>query len=736
MARLPREVARYAAGVGIAGALAALLGLAQAGLPRPTPALGVLFVAGILASLAPLRFTTSGGVRGTTLDEAVFIAMLFVLEPGQVALALGGAAIVAHALSRNAVAKATFNFGAVGLSASAGAIAFSWIGTGPEVLSPRSVVATLTAVALFVVVTQSLVAELFRRLEGRPRKVTVAETWQLTLVTAMGNVSFGFVLAFVVQFDVRVAALAATIMAGLYLGYRGYAGVLEDRRRNDEMRDLSRSLVEMTSSPDALERFLEACRRIFGASGAGLLVIQHGEPQILTSGQGQGLEDVLHTSRRTQSAQRVEGARGTLVSPLMDRNAALGALAVTGRTGLEPWSDSDLHLLESLANEVVVSVRNIELFRDVTHERARLEEETSKLADIIGAASDGIMLIDREGRVAEWNTAMVDMTGLERDDALGRPWYLSLRVRDSQGEDLPVDGGTPLHRAIAGQAIDQLDLQIMRRDGAWRAVRASIASIERSDEHAGAVLVIRDVTYEREVQELRSDFIATVSHELRTPLTPLNGFLELLVARGTAMSVEQTEEIHRAMRTQVSRLSALVDDMLMMADLDKDQVELQSRAVDLRKVAERAVELEAKRADDADRITVVTAGDAVAMADPSAAVRVTRALISNALKHTDGPVRVTIDGHDERAMISVADQGSGIPTRDLDRIFERFGRLGDHLHRTQGPGLGLTIARTLAHELGGDVEVVSRIGHGSTFTFRLARARPRLVQDAKERRTG
>ncbi|MDX1620078.1 MAG: ATP-binding protein, partial [Nitriliruptorales bacterium] len=105
--------------------------------------------------------------------------------------------------------------------------------------------------------------------------------------------------------------------------------------------------------------------------------------------------------------------------------------------------------------------------------------------------------------------------------------------------------------------------------------------------------------------------------------------------------------------------------------------------------------------------------------DAKALVRIVSALISNGLKHTDGAVSVVVSRDGDEVVIEVRDQGPGIPAWEQERIFERFGRSGDHLHRSQGPGLGLPIARSLAEQLGGCLELDSRPGEGSTFTLRL-----------------
>jgi two-component system sensor histidine kinase ResE len=267
----------------------------------------------------------------------------------------------------------------------------------------------------------------------------------------------------------------------------------------------------------------------------------------------------------------------------------------------------------------------------------------------------------------------------------------------------------------------------MRRDGTWRWLQCTVSPVAAQGETlAGSVLVARDVTAEHEVDELKADFIATVSHELRTPLTPLKGFLTTLRRTGGEVKGHSLDRVLEAMSNQVNRLEALISDLLAVAELDSGQFDLHPEYVDLADQVAAAAEVEVGP-DIADRLHVEIRQRVSAVADPLAVIRIVRALVGNAIKHTEGAVTVEIDADDDRAFVRVIDTGPGIPPWEQNRIFGRFERLGDHLQRTQGPGLGLTIARALAHRMQGDVTIESDVGTGSTFTLSLPVARrPRL----------
>ncbi len=322
---------------------------------------------------------------------------------------------------------------------------------------------------------------------------------------------------------------------------------------------------------------------------------------------------------------------------------------------------------------------------------------------------------------------MARITGVEPEVAIGQPWHAVLRLKDDAGAELAPTGDHVMSQAMAGEhAGESLSLQALRADGVWRRLQCTSSPVRNPDGTTrGVVLVARDVTSEREVEELKSDFIATVSHELRTPLTPLKGFLATLRNPRTALTDDQLGSIHGAMGTQLLRLETLISDLLAVAELDHGQFELRPEPLTISDVVADAVQVEA--ADELSRCSVLVEPDVTAVADSVALVRIVRSLVSNALKHTAGEVEITVRTLADHVEVVVRDEGPGVAPWDQQRIFNRFERLGNHLTRTQGPGLGLTIARTLARRMDGDVTLSSDIGLGATFTLTLPRARPRSV---------
>jgi signal transduction histidine kinase len=297
-----------------------------------------------------------------------------------------------------------------------------------------------------------------------------------------------------------------------------------------------------------------------------------------------------------------------------------------------------------------------------------------------------------------------------------------LGLEDEEGQPLAGMEDHPLVAALAGRSrVEHTTAALRRPDGELRWLRCSAAPVLSDGTRTGVVLVAVDLTREKEVEQLRSDFIATVSHELRTPLTPLSGFLGVLREHGGALDDDRRTMMISAMEKQVGRLSDLISDLLQVAEFERGLTHVRHETVDMAEVIDDLLDVVAAVPEDRQRIQLdVTASHA--MADQAAVRRILRALISNGLKHTAGDVHVACQEHDGAVVVTVDDEGDGIAESARDAIFEPFRRLGNHLHRTQGPGLGLSVARSLAEALDGSLDVTEASTGGARFVLQLPAA--------------
>jgi PAS domain S-box-containing protein len=371
-----------------------------------------------------------------------------------------------------------------------------------------------------------------------------------------------------------------------------------------------------------------------------------------------------------------------------------------------PYDAEDERALELLVATTAAALDN-------AHLHARTAGERRLLGDVFGSSSDAIFSVDGRGIVTSWNAAMAAITGRAADDAVGRACgeVIDARDADGRGVDLPAWLTAP-HDG------DATALELLAARGARRWLDCAIAPMP----DGGVVVVARDVSAQREVDDLKSDFLATVSHELRTPLTPIQGFLQTLMRDDATFDEAERLRFYEVMLRQSERLERLIKDLLDATSLqDKDHLFFPEQ-VDWCVVAERIVEL-FRRQDPTRAFELqIEPGLPDVVVDEQRAEQVLSNLLSNAVKYSPprAPVTVTIGRRGAEVVTTVTDHGPGIAPGEREKVFDRFTRLGNHLTRTVGgAGLGLFIARRLVEGMGGTIDVDAGHDGGASFSFTL-----------------
>jgi PAS domain S-box-containing protein len=395
--------------------------------------------------------------------------------------------------------------------------------------------------------------------------------------------------------------------------------------------------------------------------------------------------------------------RSAISVPLVARGRALGGLTLIRSDTDRRYSEDDLELALDLARRAAQAVDNALLFR----EAQRQADASRALAHV----ADAVVLLDQRGEIRHWNPAAERLTGLRASDVLGRPaaeliegWH-QLVERVAAGSDAPREA-LPLPTP-AGER--------------WVSVRA-IAFDQ------GVVYALRDVTSERELERVRSDFVATASHELRTPLSAIYGAIRTLRRDDIAMPSEQRAVFLEMIESQAERLRGIVAQLLVAGQVDAGSISMQLQPV--------AVDDVVKDVVDAARVVAAPSIELEHMVEPKLAIladrdllrQVLSNLVDNAIKYSPdgGEVQVRAQPSGRSIAITVSDQGLGIPAELQTRIFEKFFRIDPALSRgIGGSGLGLYIANELTRRMGGRLTVSSRLGAGSTFALELPRARSR-----------
>ena len=733
----PSRIAVFT-GILLGAAIAAVLG--STSLPGPTstslPGAAALFTLLVAAERLMMRFRYRGHIDGITLFEAALAPAILTLPTAVLVLVVGMAQAVAAIIGRDAFVKASFNVAQWSAAAALGSIVFNLLPTdaGLDAGSTLALIVAITVVIVTNIVTFTYAMHLVQREPIRHVLRSFAPLVPVWGITWILNVAFGIIFAATYAWSTAGVFLFAVPLALLHWASKAYAAAVVDQER---LAGLHRATLELATPVDpreAIPRFLNEVRQSFGGDAADLVLFYSGRSRTVHRVDQDGYREhdepwELQTLAAALSERgrmvrvnpagpdpmaaallELEGWRDCLAAPLIDGERTLGVLCVYNRQGLEGFERGEEAVLQALAVEAARGMAKASLLDAILEER-------QKLADIVGRTSDGILTISPAGTIKTWNLALERITGHGAAEMIGSRLFGALTPRDTDGV------AVWLERWAEDEAGLPSDIEITTKAGESRWLSCSYTRVSDQDGRASMLIVVaRDATEARELERLKDDFVATVSHELRTPLTPIKGWAVTLLQLGDHLSPEQREEGVQAILRHSERLERLITNILEVSKVERGLSDRRDAIVDVLAVTEKAVadfrtengQREIVFRVDGDRHT--TRGDEVWVE------QILSNLLSNAMKYSpaDLPIEVAVKESRDAIEVSVTDRGPGIPEHEMERIFERFKRLGDHMTRSQGgTGLGLYIARQLARAIGGELSVCSAAGKGATFTLRL-----------------
>ena len=339
-----------------------------------------------------------------------------------------------------------------------------------------------------------------------------------------------------------------------------------------------------------------------------------------------------------------------------------------------------------------------------------LQTEKTRVEAILASLNEVVLALDSSCKVLLANTSLERFFGVSPSDACGK--NILEVIRHHELEQL-------IRRVLGAGAPIRQELKFLSPEPRIFATRfAPIAT----PEGPGVVVVLRDVTEQRRLEQLRSEFVANVSHELRTPLTTIRGFVETL-RDGAVKDPATADEFLGIIESETKRLEKLVEDLLNLSRLEDRRTAIARRRVSLGEVLARVLPVfEARAREQGVGLSVDLPPDLPAVhGDPELIGQVFSNLIDNALRFTpQGRISVKAATSPGWIRVDVEDTGVGIPEDSLPRIFERFYRVERARSRgSGGTGLGLAIVKHIVEAHGGRVDVESELGKGSRFSFYL-----------------
>jgi PAS domain S-box-containing protein len=409
------------------------------------------------------------------------------------------------------------------------------------------------------------------------------------------------------------------------------------------------------------------------------------------------------------------------------------------------WRDREIELLDSIADQLAIAIHQTRLHTQTQEHLQTVSEQAGHLAEatvrqqetlaylsaIINNLADGLLVTDTRGKISHWNPALSAMFNLEGIN------LISLDCKDifsPKVAELVVTTREYLTEVFTAE----VELVGNRFGKAVATAILKESTLNGLDKTCiGSVILIRDVTLEKEVDQVKTDFISTVSHELRTPLTSILGFAKIVSKKledtifpkvqseeaKTQRTIKQIAQNIDIMVSEGERLTKLINDVLDIAKMEAGRVDWNMQYFSVHELIERATSATFALIEQKglDLIVEVNEDLPQILGDRDRLLQVVINLISNALKFTDeGSVTCKASCIAHEITISVIDTGIGIPEVDQPKIFEKFKQVGNPLtDKPKGTGLGLSICQQIVKHHGGKIWVESELGQGSTFSFTL-----------------
>lgn len=492
----------------------------------------------------------------------------------------------------------------------------------------------------------------------------------------------------------------------------------KSEQRGDELAqlfDASRELVGVLEMEPLLTRVLDGAIKLVTSRAGFICLLDEGGSVSLgvyRSVARHELRNVLGhpdflsiASRNTFSV--LDPSKHPAFAGLVAETESIGLLPIRsqGRTralllliGAEIANNS-ARLLTAFAAQAALAIGNAELYK-------RVDDKETELASIVYSMANPVVVGDAAGQVLIANPAAQEIFGFSTD------WAKGSHVRE-------VLEDTRLSALLMGEIEGPIEVEAGRPlPRIWKARVSSVTS--PGIPQRGRVLVLEDVTNDRETERLKSDFVAVVGHELRTPLTAIKGYLKTLVHRADRLTEDQKHDALVTAEAQASRLERLIENLLYVSDIERSPV-VHFESTDM--IESISVLVDEFRVREPGRpIAAFGPGSVKVVLDRTKIEQVLFHLLDNACKYSEPDAAVTVEvaDHLDRVEVSITDKGTGILSGDISRLFDRFHQIDLSSTREHGGiGLGLYICKRFIDAHGGHIDVESAWGQGSTFKFTI-----------------
>lgn len=420
------------------------------------------------------------------------------------------------------------------------------------------------------------------------------------------------------------------------------------------------------------------------------------------------------------------GLSQVLRLPMLSGETLIGMIYVFQAANYQISSDA-ANLLQSFADQAAIAVRNARLYQEVMAEKQRQDA-------ILEQSADGIMILDKQLKISRFNPSLSYMTGWAVSEAIGRNhedvvrWTTlrtELTLESAMANGWPLPGAAPLY----------VEGELRKKKSGTISLGITYAPLlDQLSRTTNIIANVRDLTRQREEEELQKTFISVVSHELKTPVSIIKGFAGTLARQDAEWTANQIRDYAVVIEEEADRLNELIDNLLEASRLQagtfrlemRDDVAIDEMAIDALRRFESQTDNHSLVSDFRDDFPLVCG-------DEKRLTQVFNNLLSNAIKYSPDGGQISVSGraHGDYVTVSIKDEGIGIPAHEQHRIFEEFSRLDNALSRnTEGTGLGLFLTKAIVEAHGGSIWFSSNLSaenketQGSTFTFSLPLSKP------------
>jgi len=392
-------------------------------------------------------------------------------------------------------------------------------------------------------------------------------------------------------------------------------------------------------------------------------------------------------------------------------------LYLTGRNGLA-------HLLLSITalrrDPAAAPAGYVALVQDVTDRKLAeeaLRQSEAKYRALVESSPDGILSVDQQGKILDCNHSVCVLLGYGREELASLSMDRLLPAKESRSRSVSSDG------LLTGESAE-VELELQRREGQAIPIWAKLVrSGDREGEGERTTIYMRDIAERKKLDELKDEFIGLVSHELRSPLTVIIGAINTALDEWHSLSAEELHQLLKDAAIEAEALSHLLGNLLELSRAQADRLLLNVEPVGVQRSARKAIEKLNRQSYPPHHLVVDLPGRLPHVsADELRLERILYNLLENGMKYSPegSEIRVSARREDDHLIVSVSDQGEGIPPRDQSKLFKPFHQIGQVIPGPLGgAGLGLLVCRRLVEAHGGRIWVESEPGNGSTFSFTL-----------------